>query len=364
MNNNNIDRLANMVNAPADNVAMEAIVRVQTATTQVKQIITQAVMENWEDALLTKRLNECIARNCTNIKNLIVREQTRKSLVTSARKWYYELKASMTILNTNLANAGVPVAPTNAQTLSYVREKLNSGAMVGRPIIENYQRQVKIALKAFATDPPMYAQRAVDGRIKQTVLRNVAEMTVRYEANIQDLKNLTDKGVKLVWTSSHPNCSPRCKDYQGKLWSLDGSSGVINGIRYRPLQEALNGKNGDGNGIINGYNCRHRLIEYTTGSRPPRDYTAAEIRKEYAIDKRQRSYENNIRHLKTEEMALRQAGDIEAAKKLRKKWQRLTNNYKVYSLKQGRAYYPYRCVIDRDIEKGVIDQVDPNTPDK
>ena len=354
-NNNSIDRLANMVNAPADNVAMEAIVQVQTATTQVKQIIEKAVLNNWTDEQLTKELNKCIAKNCKYIKNEIVREQTRKSLVTSSKKWLYELKQSMAILNRNLMNAGVPVAQTTAQTLTYTRERLNSGEMVGRPIIENYQRQVKIALKAFAADPPMYAREAVDGRIKQTVLRNSAEATVRYEANIQDVQNLVNKGVKLVWTSSHPNCSPRCKPYQGRLWSLDGTSGVINGIKYSPIQEALNGVNGDGNSIINGYNCRHRLIEYTKGSRPPKDFTAAEVKKEYAIDKKQRAYENNIRHLKTEEMALREAGDDKAASALRKRWQKLTKEYKTYSLEQGRAFYPYRCVIDRDIEKGIVE---------
>lgn len=357
------DRLVEMLNSPPDNVAMESIVRVQTATTQVKQIVTQAVMEGWDDDLLTKRLNECIARNCKNIENLLVREQTRKSLVTSAKKWYYELKASMRTLNTNLANNGVPIQPTNAQTLTYVRQQLNSGAMVGRPIIENYYRQVKIALKSMAVDPPMYARESVSGRIKQTVLRNSAEATVRYEANIKDLQNLVNKGVKLVWTSSHPNCSPRCKPYQGRLWSLDGSSGVINGIKYEPLQEALAGENGDGNSIINGYNCRHRLIEYTEGSRPPQDYSSAEIKKEYGIDKKQRAYENNIRHLKTEEMEMRQAGYIAEAQKLRKKWQKLTKDYRVYSLQQGRAYYPYRCVIDRDIEKGNLGIQEPNKID-
>lgn len=354
-NNNNIDRLANMVNSPPSNVAMEAIVQVQTATTQVKQIIEKAVLNGWDDAKLTQELNKCIAKNCANIKNLIVREQTRKSLVTSAKKWHYELKQSLQILNTNLVTSGLPIQKTPAATLMYTRSMLNSGNMVGRPIIENYQRQVKVALKAFAADPPMYAQNA-DGTIKQTVLRNVAEMTVRYEANIQDVQNLVNKGVKLVWTSSHPNCSPRCKDYQGKLWSLDGTSGVINGIKYSPIQEALEGKNKDGNGIISGYNCRHRLIEYQEGSRPPQDFTAAQIKKEYAIDKRQRAYENNIRHLKTEEMALREAGEDKEASKLRKKWQKLTKDYKVYSLQQGRAFYPYRCVIDREIEKGIVDE--------
>ena len=35
-------------------------------------------------------------------------------------------------------------------------------------------------------------------------LRNRVEMAIRYDANLKDVKNLVDNGVKLVWTSSHP----------------------------------------------------------------------------------------------------------------------------------------------------------------
>lgn len=346
------DRLREMVAAPADNVATRIIVQVQTATTKVKQLITKAVMENWEQEMLTNELNKCIAKHVSEIKNPLVAEQTRKSLVTSSRKWYYELKQSMNILNRNLQNAGVPGMKTNAETLTYCRNELSSGAMKGRPIIENYYRQVKIALKTFAADPPMYARRGKDGKVSQIILRNSAEATVRYEANIKDVQGMVNRGVKLVWTSSHPNCSPRCKPYQGRLWSLDGTRGVINGIKYEPIQEALEGEKGDGNGIINGYNCRHRLIEYRNESQAPREYTPGEIKREYAIDQKQRTYENKIRHLKMEEMEMREIGDINAAKTLRKRWRKLTQDYKIFSLNQGRAYYPYRCVIDRDIEKG------------
>lgn len=348
------DKLREMVVAPADNVATRIIVQVQTATTKVKRLITKAVMENWTQEDLVRELNKTIAKEVGQIQNKLVAEQTRKSLVSSSKKWYYELKESMNILNRNIANSGVNVGQKPIDTLAYARKQLNSGEMKGRPIIENYYKQVKIALKTFATDPPMYAVRAKDGSINQIALRNAAEMTVRYEANIKDVQGLVNKGVKLVWTSSHPNCSPRCKDYQGRLWSLDGTSGVINGIKYSPIQEALEGKKKDGNGIINGYNCRHRLIEYRNETQAPREYTEAEIKQEYAIDKRQRAFENNIRHMKIEEMELREIGDIKAASALRKRWRRLTQDYKIYSLQHGRAYYPYRCVIDRDIENGEL----------
>ena len=50
-------------------------------------------------------------------------------------------------------------------------------------------------------------------------------MEVRYEANLQDVAKLKEEGVKLVMASSHADASLRCAPYQGKLYSLDGSSG-------------------------------------------------------------------------------------------------------------------------------------------
>lgn len=128
---------------------------------------------------------------------------------------------------------------------------------------------------------------------------------------------------------------------------LDGKTGFIDGIKYAPIDGALRGPHGDGNGIISGYNCRHRLIAYAHGSKPPTDFSEAEINKEYAIDKQQRSYENRIRQMKTQERILRAAEMTNEAVALRKRWRRLTADYEIFSIEHKRAFYRYRCVIDR-----------------
>ena len=98
-------------------------------------------------------------------------------------------------------------------------------------------------------------------------------MTVRHQANLEDIQRLKEEDVDLVWTSSHVNTSKRYKSYQGKLYSINGNSGTTkDGIPYTTLDDALLGLKGDGNGIINGYNCRHYLIPYTPGSQPPIHY--------------------------------------------------------------------------------------------
>ena len=64
-------------------------------------------------------------------------------------------------------------------------------------------------------------------------------MATRYQANQKDIKMLKDNGVKLVWTSSHANASPRCSPYQGKLYSLDGTSGTNHEELYKEDKRIL-----------------------------------------------------------------------------------------------------------------------------
>lgn len=329
------------------NLAEDELITISTMTTLCKEIITEGLMNGTSQQEIVKKLNKAIAEN-VKLLPIELQEETRKSMVRYCRKWHFELSQSLDIYTRNLSNQlGVNlVGKTHKQIIEEFRPYLDVSNNVAVPMIKNYQQNVKTILKAISTDSPQVTRR-VEGQSPYKVsLRNLAEMRVRYEANIQDIQQLKNSGVKLVWTSSHPNCSPRCKDYQGKLWSLDGTSGTINGKRYEPIEKALRGKNNDGNGIITGYNCRHRLVEYT-GQPAPNDYTEAEIKKEYAIDKKQRDYENKIRHLKTEEKLVRASGDNETASKLRKKWQFYTKEYQKYSIKNNRAFYRWRCAIDK-----------------
>lgn len=360
--------------APADDTASRALTDVQTAVTKVKELVTEGVSKGWTEEELTKKLNATIAEECKRIDNVGLREQMRKAFVAAARKWHYELKMTYRVLDANLAQQalhqplGINVQDllrkTPSEKMTEFRKVLDSGASPGIPIIKDYQQSVKLAVKAMSADPP----KIYTGSGKFVPIRLRAEMAVRYAAAVENLQSLIDAGVKFCWISSHASCSPRCAPFQGRLYSLFqgqatvdgieyGERGTIDGIPYRPINEALAGVNGDGNGCISGYNCRHRAVEYRRGDRPPQDYTEAQLKREYAVDQRQRAYENHIRQLKTEERQLRAAGMAQEASELRKKWRRLTLDYQIYSIEHDRAYYPYRCVIDRaeESEAGIED---------
>lgn len=49
--------------------------------------------------------------------------------------------------------------------------------------------------------------------------------------------------------------------------------------------------------------------------------------------------------LKTEERLIRKSGNLKEAKRLKLKWQLLNNQYEQFSLKNGRAFYRWRCSI-------------------
>lgn len=332
------------------NVAGKALIAVQTVITKIKEAIVGNVAKGVSEDEITRQLNKLISDFCKTIDNEALREQNRKALVTAAKKWYYTTTRTFETVNRNLLSMSgniyrIGVGNDSKSYFNTIRPMHDRGINIGKPLIADYKRSVRLAMKALAADPPLVVTRK-DGVVYKVPIRNRAEMAVRYDANVKDLQKFAQSGVDLVWTSQHPNCSPRCKDFQGKLWSISGKSGKANGITYRPLSEALQGKLKDGNGIITGYNCRHRLIEYTEGSRPPQELSEAQIKKEYAIDKKQRAYENNIRHMKTNERLLRAAGDDEGAKQLRRKWRKATLLYQAYSFRNGRAYYPDRCTID------------------
>lgn len=351
------------VSSPKENVAQKVLILISSATTRIKVIITESLMENKAQEEIVAALNKVIAETCEQIINPVLREETRKALVTSSRKWYYQLSTSIRILNRNLAakvskfesgvytgSVAALLANIEGIRLSAVRPYL-AESQKGLAVIDDYNRKLKVALKALAAEPPKIvtvSENEETGRAGYTYtmsLRNRAEMTVRHQANMTDLQNMQSAGVEYVWITSHPDASPRCAPYQGKLYSLnpDNRTGVHNGIPYTYLQDVLDLHGG--NSILNGFNCRHRAVAYTDGSQAPTEYTRQKIKREYAIDQRQRNYENNIREMKTEEAILRASGDLESARTLRLEWRLMTNSYKQFSLKMGRAFYVWRTVV-------------------
>lgn len=261
------------------------------------------------------------------------------------------MSAVFLLLNKNLN--GETISPTKTkiqQARDFLEENGYSDArLMGTPLRKFSQeyanKNVRPALdrlaKQEAKDP--------DDLSGRNSLRNRAEMEVRYNANQDSISDLRARGVKLVIASSHADCSERCRHWQGRVYSLDGTHGVTDdGREYIPIETATDvyytteaGKTYK-NGLL-GFNCRHYLVEYKKGYYFPRPNPIVEKR-EYEITEEQRRLERQVRKWKIR--AVESKGQSpEEYKKARQKAIEWNKTYIEFSRQHGRAYYPSRTRI-------------------
>lgn len=116
----------------------------------------------------------------------------------------------------------------------------------------------------------------------------VDAMRHRQEAQIDAI---AASGNNLVLVSSHADCSELCQPYQGRLYSLDGTSGIASdGRSYTPLSDAVGSTK-----LMHRY-CKHTFLPYKPNVAAP-VYTKAEMDAEAAITSQQRELERKGRYL-------------------------------------------------------------------
>ena len=104
------------------------------------------------------------------------------------------------------------------------------------------------------------------------------ELDVNYNAQMEMVDKCFKSNKDLFWLSAHSNCSKRCEKWQGKLVSMTLPSidntfwtgKTIENYKIYSFTAIENqvDKYGYKNNIINGFNCRHSLIEYVEGQKP------------------------------------------------------------------------------------------------
>lgn len=206
---------------------------------------------------------------------------------------------------------------------------------------EEYAKRVKEVYNELAKAEPMY-----DTNIS---LRNIAEMTVRYDRTMEQIQGFISRGVNLVVSSQHANCSKRCEKWQGGHYTLDNTYQVVDGIEFQPLSNATDqyyttkkGKTYK-NGHITGYNCRHYLMEYKKGMQQV-SVSEDVVEKQREIDHKMRYMERQIRQWK--DMALMHKGvDRELYLKARQKAINYNKKYIEFAKSNNRAYYPSRTDV-------------------
>ena len=329
--------------------------------TQLKILIVTAIIGGWAWSLVNAAVGKVI-QEADEIEIVDLRERAKSSLLNFATVEYRRLSKATGDINLKLVDkvSAYEDKPTHRTAESLVTAMSQSGMSVDgvmeygemkgqwwtieQPLGEFSKDYMKKVRSAFGD---LAKSNAKDDYASNVSLRNISEMTVRYDRKQAEKAKLEKDGVKLVWISAHANCSERCQAAQGKLYSLDGSSGEIDGHKYRPLEDVTEvytttkaGKSYR-NGIIYGFNCRHYLIPYNHGNKPlevPADIVA----KQREINETQRAMERQVRDLRELAVTTPVKSDSTEARKAAIK---AYKEYKDYCREHKVAYYPSRVQV-------------------
>ena len=338
----------------------------EEAETKIRQVTKDEFFKQTRKTAIDRKIYAIIREAMAQIKIPDLRRATEASLLEFYNRQYRELRrsfswqlpmvAALALLNGHRTDGTPARATMREQSAAWrtVETAGYSGARVmGVPMqrfSQDYIREnVQPALDRLAKQYPYDPDSGLTPQEHRNSLRNRAEFEVRGQAQQDAIDGFRARGVKLVICSTHADCSERCSRWQGRVYSLDGTSGrTDDGREYVPLETATEvyyttkaGKRWK-NGLF-GFNCRHFLVEYKSGYRFPKPNAELE-RKERAITETQRRLERNVRDWRTvavENRGVNHDRYVEARAKAIE-WNK---RYIEYSQKNNRAYYPSRTKI-------------------
>lgn len=339
--------------------------KVAEVEVRMKQIIKEGVFAGLQKETINARLLRLIKAFAKDIPDdyrdkkrmidslLYTRKELYNQLITTTQSGFLEAKTMLErmlgvkIKNQNefLRQVFTNIHLIDSSKVKQVEQVKAENIWVyeqGYPIIKDYYEKLRKAVETLAESP----LRAKYKGKSLLSLRSLSEMKLRHEWHQEQLAQFKSKGVNYVMISTHADCSERCEPWQGRLYSLDGTIGTLNGLSYVPLETATEAVDdrGNVNGLF-GYNCRHRMIEYVDGMNPPMDYTHEEMEEDREVNSTQRGMEREIFRLKEKAVLL---GKDPLATQYRKKATELTEQYKAYSEKHGRAWYEGRITLSQE----------------
>ena len=361
------------------------VLAIEDAQSEIKVFCKQAAEQMYSESAFRRGVINILNELSEILTNEALKERTIPALWKFAYKTYIEQKRLLEAYATYFAVISMAKKEHAKDSDKYYDEfiKTTSYELRQTPVFKSVQ--INIPDEAYNRALPLstYHENHMKMVHKMTVklvnssakedyatnvsLRNIAEMTIRYEYNIGQIEKFKKQGTKLVYIVPHSNCSKRCEKYQvggskhpSGLYSLDGTSGKTpEGVDYVPITFATNNKDDiyithSGriyqNGCLTGFNCRHTLEAYAPGNKPV-PIPADVIARQREIDRVQRLYERRIREAKSAEIINYGVNKSEyiSARNLAKK---LNDEYIKYSKKHNVAYLPARTkIFDYDIQR-------------
>lgn len=260
---------------------------VMDTQTEIKDIIKEALFSVLVMITFNQRVKKLLDKNLAEIKDTEERQKVRETLERFAVREYR--------IAINLINFGnLPII------LSFSAYNINEVNV--RQLQANLDQNIKNLGRA---DVNKIFSQLGNSQAKVSAgqsLYSYSELETRYKEQREMVDNLREK-TNLVICDTHSDCSDRCFPWQGRIYSLDHTSGTTeDGKSYVPLETAtdvfVTTKSGKTwrNGLL-GFNCRHKLHEYKTGMKAVK-VSRKEQQRQKEISEQQRTYEREIRDAK------------------------------------------------------------------
>lgn len=326
------------------------VVLVQDAETDIKTITLESVLKGESYLATNKKVTEYLKEALSKLESESIKQMAQTTLLNYASRVYlqwlniYGNKEQGYLMLSILKSKSVIIPEKVTTRLKSLTKEISDTAYnraVANGIYpKEYEKKVNAVLDSYAK--PDYSDRYS--------LRAHVERELRAEYQQKQLSDLKESGVNLVWIDTHANCSERCQPFQGKLYSLDNTSGTIKGIKYKPLTEATDiytyTKAGKAykNGCISGFNCRHKLEPFKDGCKPqiiPKEV----IERQRNIEAKQRELERKVRKYEVRALGYKEQNDKQRYsnyKALIKKWE---DRYIEFSKKNNVPIYPSRLKV-------------------
>lgn len=316
---------------------------IEDAQSAIRQAIFLGYWRGYSQELVSKDVNKIIDSAKQKLSNKALIAIVPYSLLLFANRVYKELKGAFGLNGLN-AFKKIKLAEevkTGQRPVDFTTRQMG---IPTQKYAKEYMQEVANSIKKLANIEALDPE-DISGR---NSLRNKAEMEVRYQSHFDEIADLKAKGIRFVISSVHADCSDRCYPFQGKGYSLDGTSETFDGRSFEPLERATDvyyiTKSGKAykNGLL-GFNCRHKLYEYRRGMEIPKVSKETQ-KKESGINTKQRIFESQVRKYREEALALKNI-DKESYLQARQKAIEWNKEYQAFSHKNGRAYYPDRVKV-------------------
>lgn len=214
--------------------------QIEDAQTEIRKIIVMAFLLSIPFFSLNRLIKNIVVEYTDNIKIPNLKDGAVRGLIAFANRQNAEIrKIGLKPKTVKFIADNKDKRFPNKPTENVIKDlEMPPVSDMGVPIKQYYQEVFKTKIEPILDR--LCEQVALDPNdlTGRNSLRNFAEMEVRYNDHLEQIEELKNSGAKIAVSSAHADCSDRCAPWQGRLYSLDGTSGKIDGKEYVPLEKA------------------------------------------------------------------------------------------------------------------------------